>query len=174
MDLYRTVLEVIDARSFSNLWYWLVLGAAWSAASHYVLGVPWDMVTRARRHGGQDEDALHDVLRVHVLRMVALGERGGTWLLALASFLLTALALLGFAYGVEFAQASFLLVAPLSAVWLLRLRVARHLAAGGAPGAALYVRLGRHRRAVQTIGVLAIFVTALFGMYQNLALGVFD
>lgn len=173
MDLYRTVIEVIDARSFSNLWYWLVLAAAWSAASHYVLGVPWDMVARARRHGGQDEDDLHEVLRVHVLRTVALGERGGIWLLALASFVLTALALLGFAYGVEFAQAAFLLLAPLCGVWLLRLRVARHLAAGGAPGAALYVRLGRHRRAVQAIGAAAIFVTALVGMYQNLALGAF-
>jgi hypothetical protein len=114
------------------------------------------------------------VLRVHVLRAVALGDKGGIWLLALASFVLTALALLGFAYGVEFAQAAFLLLAPLCGVWLLRLRMARHLAAGRAPGAALYVRLARHRRAVQAIGALAIFVTALFGMYQNLASGVFD
>lgn len=174
MDLYRTVLEVIDARSFSNLWYWLVLGAAWSVAGHYVLGVPWDMVARARRHGGRHEDDLHDVLRVHVLRMVALGDRGGAWLLALASFLLTALALLGFGYGVEFAQASFLLLAPLCGVWLLRLRMARRLAAGEAPGSTLYLRLARHRRAVQAIAILSIFVTALFGMYQNLTLGAFN
>ena len=173
MELYRTVSEVIDARSFSNLWYWLVLGLAWSMASHYVLGVPWDMVARARRRGGQDEDDLHDVLRVHVLRMLAARDAAGAWLAALASAALTALALLGFAYGVEFAQAAFLLAFPFSIVGLLTLRTARDLAAGRAQGDALYVRLRRHRLIVQIIGVASIFVTATFGMYQNLLLGAF-
>lgn len=174
VDLYRTVIEVIDARSFSNVWYWLVLAALWSMASHYVLGVPWDLVTRARRKRGAAEDDLHDVLRVHVLRMLAIGDAAGLWLLALASAVLTALALLGFAYGVEFAQAAFLLAAPLSLVWLVSLRTARDLAAGRAQGDALYARLRRHRLTVRLIGMAAIFVTALFGMYQNLAMNAWN
>ena len=173
MEVYRTVLDVVDARSFSNLWYWLVLAGAWSWASHYVLGVPWDMVSRARREGGRAEDDLHDVLRVHVLRMVTLADAAGPWLLGLASMVLTALGVLGLVYEVEFAQAAFLLLAPLALVWALSLRVARDLAAGRAPGDALYARLTRLRRIVQALGFAAMFVAAMVGMWRNLALGAF-
>jgi hypothetical protein len=34
-------------------------------------------------------------------------------------------------------------------------------------------RLGRHRIVVQTIGMISLFFTGMFGMYQNLTLGVF-
>lgn len=173
MELTRTVIDLIDARSFSNLWYWLVLAGAWSAATQRVLGVPWDMVARARREGGAAEDDLHDVLRVQVLRIVAIGDAGGPWLLALGSAWLSALAVLGFAYGLEFGQAAFLLLAPLAGAWLLGLRTARDLAAGRAPGAALYARLARLRRRVQLLGAAAIFVTAMVGMYRNIAMGPF-
>jgi hypothetical protein len=50
---YSNVFEVIDMRSFSSLWYWIALAVMWSSASHYVLGVPFDLVQRARRRGGQ-------------------------------------------------------------------------------------------------------------------------
>ena len=53
MDFTQTLLDVIDFRSFSNLWFWIVLAVAWSTASHWVLGIPFDMVMRARRHGGR-------------------------------------------------------------------------------------------------------------------------
>ena len=168
--MFGTVLDVIDARSFSNVWYWIVLAGIWTSATHRVLGVPWDLVTRARRDGGRAEEDLHEVLRVAVLRRVAAGDTAGMWLLAVASAVLTALAVLGFGYGVEFAQASFLLLAPFALVQALGLRTARELAAGGAPGDALYARLGRHRRVVQATGLAAVFVTALVGMYSNLVL----
>ena len=38
-------------------------------------------------------------------------------------------------------------------------------------GEALIARLARHRLAVQVIGMIAIFVTAMWGMYQNLSIG---
>ena len=170
MDLYRTLIDLIDARSFSNLWYWLVVAGSWAAVGHHVLGVPWSLVERARREGGRAEDDLHDVLRVHVLRMVARrAGAAGLALLALASAVLTALALLGFAYGVEFAQASFLLAFPLAIVTLVSHRTARDLAAGRAQGDALYARLGRHRLIVRLVAMAAMFVTAMVGMLHNLA-----
>jgi len=39
---YETIFELIDMRSFSNLWYWIVLSVLWSTMSHWVLGVPFD------------------------------------------------------------------------------------------------------------------------------------
>ena len=79
MDLTDTILDVIDPRSFSSLWYWIVLAVAWSSASHWVLGVPFDVVTRARRHGGQAALDLDDLAGVTalgaVLRFATLGAQ---------------------------------------------------------------------------------------------------
>ena len=49
MDAIDLAFEVIDMRSFSNLWYWVALAVLWSSASHWVMGIPHDMIYRARR-----------------------------------------------------------------------------------------------------------------------------
>jgi len=101
----NALFEVIDMRSFSNLWFWIALAVVWSSVSHWVLGVPFDMIQRARKQGGQAEADLHDMVRINVNRL-------------------------------------------------------------------LYIaRLSKHRVITQFIGMISIFVTAMFGMYQNLAVG---
>lgn len=171
LDWYETVFEMIDMRSFSNLWYWIALAVVWSASSHYVLGVPYDMVSRARRLGGTAEEDLRDIVRVNVNRLLYISAVAGLWLVGLAFFLLTALALVGFVYGLEFAQAVFLLALPMSVVFGLSVRTARMIHA--ADGAGLHQKLQRHRLQVQVVGMIAIFVTAFWGMYSNLSVGVF-
>ncbi len=105
---------MIDMRSFSNLWFWIALAVVWSRPATGCMGVPYDMVVRARRHGGQAEADLEDIVRVNVNRLLYIGRVSGLWLLGLGCFFLTGLGVLGFAYGVEFAQAAFLLVLPMS------------------------------------------------------------
>ena len=68
LDWYQTLFEMIDMRSFSNLWFWIALAVMWSTASHWVLGVPFDMVLRARRHGGEAQADLEDIVRINVVR----------------------------------------------------------------------------------------------------------
>lgn len=172
MDLHQTIFELIDMRSFSNLWFWIALAVMWSSASHWVLGVPFDMIVRARRQGGQAEVDLEDIVRVNVNRLLYIGQVSGLWLLGLGCFFLTALALLGFVYEVEFAQALFLLLFPMSLLGLLSLNTATLIRRSGLMGEALRARLLRHRVYTQMIGVVSIFVTALWGMYQNLSIGV--
>jgi hypothetical protein len=41
-------------------------------------------------------------------------------------------------------------------------------------GEALYRRLMLHRRLVQVVGMLAIFVTSMFGMYQNINISILN
>jgi hypothetical protein len=65
LDWYENVFELIDMRSFSNLWYWIALAVVWSTASHWVLGVPFDLITRARRKGGVVEQDLKTLLRIN-------------------------------------------------------------------------------------------------------------
>lgn len=173
MNWYGTVFEVIDMRSFSNLWYWIGLAVMWSSVSHRVLGVPWDLIQRARRHGEQTHRDVQDLVRVNVNRLIYVADVSGTWALAIGSAALTALLILAFWYWVEFAQALVLLVLPLTVVFVLSLRTARRIAIEGLEAETLYPRLQRLRLMVQGLGMLSIFVTAMFGMYQNLYTGGF-
>lgn len=171
MEWYEIVREVIDLRSFSNLWYWIALAVVWSTTSHWVLGVPYDMALRARRHGGQAELDLETLVRINTNRLLHIGRVSGLWLLGLVSFLLTGLGILGFYYWVEFAQAVFLLAFPMTFVGLLSLSTARLIDDTEPTGEALFARLRTHRIITQAIGMVAIFVTAMFGMYQNISIG---
>lgn len=170
MDWYSTVFELIDMRSFSNLWFWIALAVMWSSTSHYILGVPWDMVLRAKKDRGDDR-AMNDMnamVGINVRRILYISRESGLMLTGIISFALTAAALLGWLYQREFAQAVILLGAPMSLVWLLSVRTARHIEAAGLTGAPLISRLFRHRLYVQIIGMVSIFVTAMWGMYQNM------
>ncbi len=160
--------EMIDMRSFSNLWFWIALAVMWSSASHWVLGVPYDMVLRAARNGDQAQTDLEDITRVNINRMLYIAGLSGLWLLGLGCFVLTSLALLGFVYDMQLAQAVFLLAFPMAIVGLLSLNTARLIRDQDARGAVLRKRLTRQRVWTQVIGMIAIFVTALWGMYQNL------
>jgi len=174
LSILDTVFELIDLRSFSNLWFWIALAVTWSTASHWVLGVPWDMAMRARRGLGAAAMAdFEDMVRINTGRLLFVAEQSGTLLAGLTTFILSSLAILGFGYGNEFSQALFLLGFPLTGVGILSLRTAQRIRAEATRGEALIARLGRHRLAVQVIGMVSIFVTAMWGMYRNMAVGPF-
>ena len=143
----------------------------WSTASHWVMGVPFDMIVRAKKYEGQAELDLQDIVRVNVNRLLYIGHVSGLWMLGFGCFVLSALALLGFVYEVEFAQAVFLLALPMAILFGLSLRTAHAIAFANPQGEVLRAKLLRHRLYTQFLGVLSIFTTALWGMYQNLSFG---
>jgi hypothetical protein len=173
VDWYRTLFEVIDMRSFSNLWYWIAIAVTWSTVSHWVLGVPFDMLQRARRKGGQADDDFETLVRINVNRLEYIRGISGVWLVVFGSMMLSTLAILGFAYQLEFAQAVFLIAFPLAIVALLSFRTAALIARHEDTGEALKRRMIRHRTATQAVGMAALFVTAFWGMWQNLRLASF-
>jgi hypothetical protein len=125
LDLFDTIAEAIDLRSFSNLWYWIGLAVLWSSVAHFVLGVPYDLMLRARRKGGQavaDMEAMTDIC---IRRILDIADTAGLWLIGLAACL---------------------------------------------RGEELYRALFRHRLKCQGIGMVAILVTTMWGMWVNLAL----
>lgn len=168
MDWYSIVFEMIDMRSFRNLWFWIALAVMWSLASHYVLGVPWDMVIRARKNRAQAMEDLSALSAIHVRRILNISHESGTVLTGVICFVLTSALILGWGYGHDFAQALFLLLLPMALVWLLSVRAASIISADALTGEALIVRLSRHRHLVQLIGMVSIFVTAMWGMYKNM------
>ncbi len=169
MSLTGTIFEVIDMRSFSNLWYWIALAVVWSSASHYIMGVPYDMLQRARRQGGEALADFETMARINASRINNIVDVAGLFLLAFWTFLVTALVVLAFWYDVEFAQAVVLIALPMSLVFALTIRLARRLAAEPVEGEALIRAFVRQRFWTQVIGMIAIFVTAMFGMWQNLS-----
>ncbi|APX88592.1 component of SufBCD complex [Brevirhabdus pacifica] len=171
MDAFATIFELIDMRSFSNLWFWIVLAVIWSTASHWVLGVPYDMVTRAKRQGGRAMDDLNALVGIYVRRLLYIAREAGAVLVGIVFFALTMLAALGFGYGVELCQALFLLFCPLVLVGALSMRTASRIASRDIRDEALFPVLRWHRFWTQVIGMNAIFITSMWGMFQNLRLG---
>lgn len=171
MDWYQTVFEVIDMRSFSNLWYWIGLAVLWSSASHWVLGVPNDLIARAKRKGGPAQQDLIDLVRINCNRILYIQRTAGLWVLAFTCAVIAALCMLGFWYKVEFAQALFLFVFPLSIVGALSIWTANRIH-NDETSELLYRRLGVHRFLTQLIGMISVFVTSMWGMFQNMTIGV--
>lgn len=173
MSILQTIYDLIDMRSFSNLWYWISLAVVWSSASHWVLGVPFDLVLRARRKGGQAEADLITLTAVNTRRLLTIGREAGMTLVLVVSFVLSAMVVAGFGYRIEFAQALVLIALPLTLVGLLSLRTASKLEpmlADAPQVAEVTRRLSHHRTAVQAVGLVSITVTALWGMLQNMQL----
>jgi hypothetical protein len=172
VSLYQTIFELIDMRSFSNLWFWIMLCVEWWMVSHWVLGVPFDVILRARRSGGKAQAELEDFARVNVNRLLFITHMSGPWIVAFAMCLLTALAATGFWYRVEFAQAVFCLMFPLALTGLLSVRAAHRIADGAHQGEALQACLIKLRFAVQAVGLASILFTTIWGMYQNMTMSV--
>ncbi|EEW25995.1 hypothetical protein [Rhodobacter ferrooxidans] len=171
MHWYQTIFEFIDMRSFSNLWFWIALAVMWSMASHYVLGVPFDMLQRARKHGGQAQVDLEMMVQINVARLLHIAQVSGLWIAGIVGFMLSMLVGLGFIYGIEFAQAVFCLAAPMTLVGLISLRTARIIATTECNGETLDRRLNWHRKTVQAVGMLSLLATSMWGMWQNMQIG---
>src|SRR6056297_3896278 len=156
-------------RSFSNLWFWIALAVLWSSASHWVLGVPWDMILRARKEQeGEAVEDLETLVRINVNRILFIAQQSGLLLTGFVSFALTVLLVSGFFLRHEFAQALFLLLLPTSLVGLLSVGTARRIRTEEPEGELLFKRLYKHRLFTQIVGMISIFITAIWGMLQNM------
>lgn len=171
------ILALLDSRSFGSIWFWVILTLAWTMAGRRILGVPSDVISGAvgAEPGPRDDPAalaLLDWLSLTLPRW-RIDRREGAILLGLGSFLLTTLAILGFGYGLEMAQALVLLVLPFALLFGLELRLARRLRAvlaraevgqpvneAGAEAARL---MRRHRMVILAMSVLVVALTAFYG-----------
>lgn len=179
MPKFDGVISLLDSRSFGTIWFWLLLIGMWSASGRAVLGVPAEVLARARRAQGQGEVegpavvTLLDWLSLTLPRW-RLGPREGAVFLGLSAFAMTSLAVFGFGYGLEMAQALVLLLVPFLLLFWLRVSLARRLAplllAGqtgerplaGVGAEAVRMMIG-HRRLVVALSIVAVALAALWG-----------
>lgn len=184
MPQFDGVIAFLDNRSFGSIWFWLVLVGMWSTAGRNVIGIPSEVLARARhaQRAGQPESqpvlTLLDWLSLSLPRW-HVAPREGAVFLGICAFVLTSLAVLGFGYDLEMAQALVLLLLPFLILFLMRLRLARRLIpllqdgqAGlqpvGQVGAEAVRRLVWHRRFVTLLSVLAVAIAAFWGMIHAL------
>ncbi len=168
MDWTTTFLEVIDLRSFPSIWYWIVVAVAWSQASYRLLGVPFDLIQRARRLGGQDMADVETLTRLQVRRIATMVREAGLWLVGFATFFHSSMLLLGLWYGIEMALALELILVPMTGVGVLALFTANRIFEEDASGARIIRLLLRLRFWTQVIGMVSIFVTAMVAMVDLL------
>jgi len=169
-----SLLEVLDFRSFSSIWYWVLLLGVWQLAQRRSLGVSAGLLERAQRG---DLGALADLEATVALNLRDYGsvkgqETGDTSLIilcGLTGFSLSCLLLLGFAYQLETAQAVSLLLLPLFAGEGLGLLTAWRLQQRRFTAAELVGVLQKLRLQRQGLAMIGIFVSALWGMAFNFA-----
>lgn len=172
------ILSILDARSFSSPWFWFVLLAVWTMAARRVVGIPTDVLALAsrslREKPGADSAevfALLDWMSLNVPRW-RVGKTTLAVLIGVISFGLSTLAVLGFGFGLEMAQALVLIALPQAILLGLRVRLAGQLywvmeaaeLGQPAPEAATEAlrRINRYRILYGIISVLAVVVTALW------------
>ena len=167
MPFADNIFSLIDMRSFSSVWFWIVLALYWSAATQVILGVPHDLIVRARKGTEpQHLEDLHTLVGIHIRRKLTVMRRVGHWIVAFVAALLTLIFVLAFFYSLEFAQAVFLLLMPMTIVRLLGLRLALRVERENLRDARLCRALLTHRFWLQLLGMLSIFSAAIWGMLQ--------
>jgi hypothetical protein len=157
------VFQFFAAASFQSLWYWTLHVVVWTLACYRTLGVPHDMLLRARRRPEVAE-------RVDQLAHLACERVGGIYdslgvpLSALTGFLLAGVFSLGFLAGIEAAQAAFAIMLPLAVITYSKLRLALAVRRKRMLGSELVLALARRRVWHQFFAVLGMLGAAGLAM----------
>ena len=161
--------ELMNFDSFWSLWFWITHAVAWSMASHFTMGVPYDMVVQANREKTEDgpwQHAAEALINAQIFRFTAIWRRYQLPVTGVLAFLLTALATLGTLGQLEFARALLTLLLPLTLIYMLTTRKALKLERLRLSGAALRQAIRRQRLINQLIGLMGIVMATILAIYQ--------
>jgi len=160
-DPFAAIL-MLDIGAFDSLWYWLFVVLFWAQATARVLGVPVAVIDRA---AAGDADAAAEgapMLARECARRGSAAARPRPWQAAVVGFGLALLAVLGFGYGLEIAQAGVLILGPAALGTLREAALLRDLAALPV-GAAPWPLMRAHRLRMRALAILAVAVAAFWG-----------
>lgn len=152
-----------------TLWFWITHVIAWSMASHFALGVPYDMVLEAqrKRDGHEDwEQASEAMILAQVFRFVSYSRRFGPSVVGVSMFIVSALLTLATMADMEFARALLTLFGPLILIYIFTIRTALRIDAAQDRGEALFRRLKIQRLINQFIGLIAIASAVMLAIFE--------
>lgn len=163
------ITRLIELNTFTSAWYWLTVIVTWAIASNWLIGVPFDMLFRARKCAPQPIADLEALVDINVRRIVATNGVFGIAITALIAFVLSGLAVLGFAYRFELAQGLLVLGAPLTLIVIINMRLAHQLNNNPLGGSDLVRRLFVVRLWTQVIAMVSLFFTSMYGAYYAIS-----
>jgi hypothetical protein len=159
------LLRLLEFQTFDSVWYWMAVMVTYAVASNWLLGVPFDMLFRARKLDKPHLADLETLVDVNVRRIVEINAYLGVAITIMVAFSLSVLVVLGIFYGVELAQGLLALTAPLTLIMVMNMRLAHQLEAAPLQGRELVDRLFRVRLWTQVVSMIALFLTSMYGMY---------
>lgn len=169
MDWKEALTRVIDLATFTSVWYWLSVAVTWAAACNWLIGVPFDVLYRARKCADQEIKDLEALVDINVRRITKINDMAGVWLTLMLAFVLAMFGMSGFYYGFELSQGMFILGVPLTIVIAMNMRLAHQLRDAPLTGRVLVRRLFTVRLWTHVIAAISIFFTSMYGMYFSLA-----
>ncbi|MCF6304515.1 MAG: component of SufBCD complex [Rhodobacteraceae bacterium] len=163
--------ELIELTSFWSIWYWIVVVVAWSMTAHWTMGVPYDAVINADRHGGVFAEQCETMAYINAQRIVYYFDKHGALIIGVVTFFLSSIGTAGFYFDIEFFQALFVLLTPLALPAIFSVRLAFYLKNRQPVGEELRKILYRRRLWNQVIGMFAIIAATIAGVVHSLAAG---
>jgi hypothetical protein len=153
------VYQAYGIASLDSFWYWVLCILTWGFVCNRTLGVPHDMVRRARR-APEVAEKVDMLALITSERIGGIYDRAGVLIGAGTGFALAALGIAGFKLGLELAKAMFLLAFPLTIVAYSTLRLALSVRQYPPTGARLWRSLGLRRFWHTLIALVALMFTA--------------
>lgn len=160
------VFEALEFRSFWNIWFWAAVVLSWSATSHFILGVPYDLIVRANREGGAWSEHCDALAHAQIFRLTRAFEEYGAAITCIVFFGLGAVGSLAFYLDWEAARALFVLLLPLTLVHGFTVPLAFRLKRDNVRGAALRKALGWRRFWHQVAGLFAIILVTAAAVWE--------
>lgn len=157
------MFQTLAAASFQSPWYWVLHVVVWTLACYRTLGVPHDMLLRARR-APEVADRVDLLAHLTVARVTGIHDSMGALIAGGTGFVLATLVSLGFLAGLEPAQAAVALVLPLAIISYSKLRLALAIKRQGIHGPDLVLVLARRRVWHQIIAVVAMLGAAALAL----------
>lgn len=162
------IREIMNLESLWTLWFWIMHVIAWSMTSHFVLGVPFDVIVQANRE--KDEagpwtfhaDAM---IRASVFRVVSYFRKMGTVIVGVWSFLIGSLLTFAILFQNEFCMAALTFMLPLTAIYAVSIRWALWIDGTELGPTELRQAVRRLRFWVQLFGVIAVILAGAIAVY---------
>ena len=161
--------ELMSFDSFWSLWFWIVHVVAWSMASHFTMGVPYDLVVEANREKTEDgpyQRAAEALINAQIFRFAEMWRRYSLLVTGFSAFLISMLATLGTLGRLEFARALLTIILPLTLLYSLTIRKALKLERLQLSGLALRKAIRRQRLINQLVGLMGVILAVILAVYQ--------
>jgi hypothetical protein len=160
------VYQAYGIASLDSFWDWVLCILTWGFVCNRTLGVPHDMVRRARR-APEVAEKVDMLALITSQRIGGIYDRAGVLIGAGTGFALAALGIAGFKLGLELAKAMFLLAFPLTIVAYSTLRLALSVRQYPPTGARLWRSLGLRRFWHTVIALVGLMFTASLAVVEH-------